>query len=259
MSQPEAEQPTQRFTGLAEIYARCRPDYPAAALDDIVAHCGLRPGAVIVDVGCGTGISTRLFAQRGFQVIGIEPNDDMRRQAQAQPCPGVPFPPEYRPGKAEETGLPDGCADAVLAAQAFHWFEPAGTLREFHRVLKPMCWVVLIWNERDPHDLFTAEYGEIIAQEAQGKAIEAQRYRAGEALMTSPLFASAEKLCFTHEQLLDEEGLLGRAFSASYAPREANAAKSFAQALRSLYARHQRQACIRLVYETSVYLAQRVD
>jgi SAM-dependent methyltransferase len=259
MTPSEAEQPTQRFTGLAELYARCRPDYPAAALDDIVAHCGLRHGAVIVDVGCGTGISTRLFAQRGFQVIGIEPNDDMRRQAEAQTCPDIPFALEYRPGKAEETGLLAAVADTVLAAQAFHWFEPAGTLREFHRVLKPKGWVVLIWNERDPRDLFTAEYGEIIAREAQSKAVEAQRHRAGESLMTSALFARAEKHCFAHEQLLDEEGLLGRAFSASYAPRETNAAKAFAEELRALYGRHQRQGCVRLLYETSVYLAERID
>ena len=42
----------------------------------------------------------------------------MRRQAEAEPLPpDVPLP-TYHPGTAEATGLADGCADAVLAAQA---------------------------------------------------------------------------------------------------------------------------------------------
>jgi ubiquinone/menaquinone biosynthesis C-methylase UbiE len=259
MNLSEREQPTNRFTGLAEIYARFRPDYPGAALDLIASHCGLGKGAVIVDVGCGTGICTRLFAQRGFRVIGIEPNDDMRHQAEARPCADVPYPPEYWRSKAEHTGLPDVCADAVLAAQAFHWFEAKTTLREFHRVLKPAGWAVLMWNERDPHDAFTAAYGKIVAREAHGKALEAQRHRAGEALLNSPLFGKAERQSFTHDQMLDEEGLLGRAFSASYAPKEESCAKVFAEELSSLFGRHQRQGHVRLRYETSVYLAQKRD
>src|SRR5438045_3467049 len=108
--------PTGRFSGLAEVYAKCRPDYPAEAVDFILARCGLAPGARLVDVGSGTGISARLFARRGLEVIGVEPNADMRRQAAAEPLPpGVPVP-AYRDGCGEATGLPDACADAVLAA-----------------------------------------------------------------------------------------------------------------------------------------------
>ena len=55
----------------------------------------------------------------------------------------------YREGRAEATGLPTAYADVVLSAQAFHWFEPVATLREFHRILKPDGWAILMWNERD--------------------------------------------------------------------------------------------------------------
>jgi ubiquinone/menaquinone biosynthesis C-methylase UbiE len=254
---PNESQPTHRFTGLAEIYARCRPDYPAVALEDIIRHCQLHPGALIVDVGCGTGISTRLFAGRGFRVIGIEPNDDMRCQAEASDLPRISHPPEYRSGKAEATGLPDGHADAVLAAQAFHWFEPETTLREFHRVLKPDGWVVLMWNERDPRDPFTAAYGEIVARETHGKALEAQRHRAGSVLLRSSLFGNPEVHRFPHEQEMDEEGMLGRAFSASYAPRAPDTVQEFAQDLRQVFVQFQRDGKVRLVYETAVYLGRR--
>src|SRR5947208_450110 len=104
------DDPLGRFTGLAGDYARHRPQYPAAAVDFIISRAGLGPQSLVVDVGAGTGISTRLFARRGLRVVGVEPNDDMRRRAQAEPPPpGVPAP-TYRAGRAEGTGLPDGCA-----------------------------------------------------------------------------------------------------------------------------------------------------
>jgi SAM-dependent methyltransferase len=52
-------------------------------------------------------------------------------------------------GTAEEIPLPDGCADAVVSAQAFHWFRPGPTLRELRRVLRPRGGVGLVWNTRD--------------------------------------------------------------------------------------------------------------
>src|SRR5262245_45543844 len=93
-----------RFGGLAAGYDRYRPDYPPAAIDFIIARCGLAPGARFVDVGCGTGISTRLFGARGLAGIGVEPNADMRRVAEATDSAAT-----YRDGQADALGLPDAC------------------------------------------------------------------------------------------------------------------------------------------------------
>ena len=125
--------PLERFTGLAEQYAKHRPSYPDAALDHFLQRAALPKTGVIVDVGAGTGISARWIARRGFSVIGIEPNDEMRAAASAIPEPEV----SYQNGQAESTGVEPESADAIVAAQAFHWFEPAAALREFARVLKP--------------------------------------------------------------------------------------------------------------------------
>src|SRR5262249_39662778 len=144
---------TERFTGLAAVYARSRPDYPVAILDFLATN-RLAPGAAIVDVGSGTGISSRWLASRGWSVVGVEPNEEMRREAEAQGGPRV----GYQAGTGEQTGLPDGCADAVVCCQAFHWFEPTAALGEFERILKSGGWVCLIWNERDPADPFTADF-----------------------------------------------------------------------------------------------------
>jgi hypothetical protein len=76
-------------------------------------------------------------------------------------------------------------------------------------------------------------------------------------LLHHPLYVDASRMAFTNEQELDEEGLLGRAFSASYAPREPTAAQRFAAELREVFARYARSGKIVLRYETSVYLAQR--
>src|SRR5262249_28914341 len=155
----------------------------------ILSRCGLGPGSVLVDVGCGTGISSRLFAEKGVQVIGIEPNSQMRKAAEAATRETVSLDvPVYRDGRAEASGLPDPSADAVSAAQAFHWFEPDTALREFHRILKPGGWTILVWNERDETDPFTAAYGAVIRTAPDAAPIEMPRARAGEHLLHSPLF-----------------------------------------------------------------------
>jgi SAM-dependent methyltransferase len=248
--------PTGRFAGLADGYAKYRPSYPPAAIDFIVSRCDLGQRSQLVDLGCGTGISSRLFAERGIPVIGVDPNDEMRRQAESTGVPRRSPALVYRRGRAEETGLAGASADAVLAAQAFHWFEPQPTLCEFRRILKPGGWVILIWNERDETDPCTADYGRVVRSAPDAAAVEVPRGQAGNSLLASSLFVDAARFPFTNEQTLDEDGLLGRAFSASYAPREPKTAREFAAALHDVFTRWQRDGVVTLRYETSVYLAR---
>jgi SAM-dependent methyltransferase len=257
MSELSRMNPTGRFTGLAQVYAKYRPTYPNEAVDFILSRCGLRPGSVLVDVGCGTGISSRLFASRGLQVIGVEPNVEMRAVAEAEAVLADYPRPIYRDGRAEGTGFPPHSADAVLCAQAFHWFEPGPALREFHRILKPGGWVILLWNERDESDPFTAAYSAVFRSARDTAAVERPRGRAGKPLLKSTRFENAERVIFRNAQRLDEDGLIGRALSASYAPREPDQAAPFTSALRAVFSRYQQQGTVVLRYETSAYLGQR--
>jgi ubiquinone/menaquinone biosynthesis C-methylase UbiE len=249
--------PTRKFTGLARTYAKARPGYPAGALDFIIETCKLGPASLLVDVGCGTGISSRLFASQGIPVIGIEPNDDMRVQAEQQnseaSMPGL----SYRAGKAEDTGLSSCTADVVLAAQAFHWFEAEPALAEFHRILKAGGWCVLVWNERDNTDQLTQAYSKLLCTLPTLDMLGEKRRDCANALLHSPLFHSATEVVFRNQQSMDEDGLLGRAFSTSYVPRDGEHAVELGESLRELFAQHRRNNTVVMKYKTYVYLACR--
>lgn len=259
MGSEQGEEPASaaRFHGLAEVYARCRPSYPTAAIDFIIERCGLKPGSVLVDVGSGTGISSRLFAARGLDVIGIEPNAEMRAHAEEANSSDAAMKPIYQAGNADATGLPGENAQAVVSAQAFHWFDPGTTLPEFQRLLKPGGWVVLLWNERAVRDAFTADVSRLVRALPDWDQVEGKRPHHGDVLLKSELFPNALRTVFPSQQELDEEGLLGRIFSMSFTPQEGEPAEQVARELTEIFQRHQRDGQVVLQYDTMVYLGQR--
>ena len=123
---------TDRFSGFADLYDANRPTAPEALGPLLVAYAGA-PAPRFVDLGSGTGLSSRWAARWASSVIGIEPNHDMRAQAASRPTAGV----EYRDGTSSRTGLAAASADVVLAVQAMHWMEPVSTLAEVARILCP--------------------------------------------------------------------------------------------------------------------------
>jgi ubiquinone/menaquinone biosynthesis C-methylase UbiE len=248
--------PTGRFSGLADIYAKSRPSYPDEASDFIVAHCGLKPGDTMLDVGCGTGISTRLFAQRNLQLIGIEPNDNMRLKAEGDHS-SFTYLPVYLKATAEQTGLNPNSVNIVLCAQAFHWFNQEVCLSEFKRILKTPGYVALMWNERDEADPFTKAYGDVLRKWSETKSVEVPRRQAGQALLQSELFADKKRYNFYNEQVVDEAGMLGRAFSASYAPREGAERQKAETALKEVFAQFADNGQVTFHYETSLYLGSK--
>lgn len=139
--------PTQRFATRAESYVRSRPDYPAAVLDAIEAECDLSATAQIADIGAGTGIFTEQLLKRDFSVVAVEPNEAMRSALVM--LQGRHPALRIVDGSAEATSLPPQSVDLIVVAQAFHWFDPAATRREFARVLRPGGSVALLWNLRD--------------------------------------------------------------------------------------------------------------
>ncbi len=242
--------PQERFSERAEDYAKYRPSYPAAAIDSILEGLDNPSQLVAADIGAGTGISSRLLAQRGVRVLGIEPNAQMRQAALPHPLV------EFHDGSAENTNLPNTSVDLVVCFQSFHWFDPQPTLLEFRRLLKPTGRLAVVWNDRDRSDKFTQSYTHLIQRASNHHPAES-RLVSVDPLLGSPLFPNVRCHTFANRQELDLDGLVGRAMSVSYIPRSGLAQQQLISALKELY----NDSCddndlVYLVYRTSVYLAQ---
>lgn len=121
-----------RFSGFADLYENARPKMPLFVIEIVKKYLGRRPDFV-VDLGCGTGLSTVIWKNHCRHVVGIEPNDDMFAIAEQKADAAVSFQKAY----AHETGLNAACADAIICSQSFHWMHPDRTLSEVNRTLKP--------------------------------------------------------------------------------------------------------------------------
>jgi SAM-dependent methyltransferase len=242
--------PLSRFSDRAADYAKYRPSYPVAAIAAILDELGNPSELMAADIGAGTGISARLLAERGVQVLAIEPNAAMRQAAAPHPLV------EFREATAEQTNLPDASIDLVISCQAFHWFDPRLSLPEFHRILKPSGRLALVWNERDESDVFTADYSHLIRKMSDDHPAE-KRLDSVKPLLASSHFVHVHRHIFTSRQALDLSGLIGRVQSVSYLPREGAAYQQLVSGLQELYDRWaDDRGLIYLVYCTSVYLAE---
>jgi SAM-dependent methyltransferase len=223
--------PRERFTKAAALYARCRPSYPAEAIDWIVAAAKLAPVASVVDLGCGTGISTRLFAARGLDVVGIDPNEEMLAHARA--AGGG----RYLRGEAAATGLSDRSVDLAVAAQAFHWFDLAPTFAELRRILRGDGWVAAFWNQRRSSPLTDALDELLVAHSGEYRALGGHD-EVGARIRAHPGLGSIAEASFAHEGRLDWEHFRGRVESSSYVVHGVDDRAAFEQALGELFDGH---------------------
>lgn len=249
--------PTKRFDHLAGAYDRYRPDYPSGLLDAVIDQGSVTEQSTVVDVGSGTGIFTRLLAQRGLTVTGIEPSEPMRQIAESMATSASKV--RYLAGRAEATGLADQSADLIVAAQAFHWFDAPKALTEFRRVLRNTGMVALIWNERDPRDPFTAGYGDVIRTSTEAVTQETRRQSAKRSLLDDERFAEKIEQSFPHEQRMSWDELVGRTFSMSYAPTDEPGREDWINRLRPLYDRFAVSGDVALRYRTTLVTARPLD
>lgn len=120
--------------GFAAGYDSHRPSPPSALLDLLCLEAQVERPRLVVDFGSGTGLSTRAWADRADEVVGVEASPEMREQAEAATsAENVRFVQAF----AQETGLPDGVADVLTCSQSFHWMEPESVLAEAARILRP--------------------------------------------------------------------------------------------------------------------------
>jgi ubiquinone/menaquinone biosynthesis C-methylase UbiE len=247
--------PKGRFSDRVDDYVRFRPGYPSSILQLLASACGLGPGRVVADVGSGTGIFTRLLLDSGARVIGVEPNTAMRIEAERALGENTRF--ESVDGSAESTMLAPCSVDLITAAQAFHWFDPTRARVEFQRVLRPLGFAVLIWNQRQQSP-FNRDYEEMLEHFATEYAQVRERDRAAEPKVRAFFSPTSPKVApFSHEQRFDEAGLRGRLMSSSYAPRPGQPFhEPMMRRLGEIFSVHGRAGQVTFGYEAIVWYGQ---
>jgi SAM-dependent methyltransferase len=123
----------------AEQYDRVRPAYPDVMVDALLAE---QP-KLVVDVGCGTGITTRLFSGRGCEVLGIEPDPRMAAVARRRGA-------TVEDGSFEQWDARGRQFDLLVAGQSWHWVDPLTGARRAAEVLRPTGRIGLFWNQSFP-------------------------------------------------------------------------------------------------------------
>jgi ubiquinone/menaquinone biosynthesis C-methylase UbiE len=110
--------------------------------DSVLKLLLLRPGAVVADIGAGTGYFAIPLAQAigpdgKVFAIDLQPEmlDLLRKKLEG---PDAPYNISLLQGTAETTTLPQASCDLVFIANVWHELpDHAAALREFRRVLRP--------------------------------------------------------------------------------------------------------------------------
>ena len=208
------------FGSAAHAYDRGRPGYPDEAVDWLARKLRITAGTEVLDLAAGTGKLTRGLVARGARVVAVEPSAGMRERLR-EALPGV----DVRDGVAEAIPLGAARVDAVVVAQAFHWFDADAALAEIHRVLRGGG-LGLIWNTRDERDDLQRAVTALIEPLRSGTP----RWREVDVpalIEHTPLFSGLEKVEVAYAQELDVDGFLDRFLSVSFvasAPADVRAA-----------------------------------
>ncbi|MBU5348554.1 class I SAM-dependent methyltransferase [Paenibacillus lautus] len=222
-----------RFTGFEDTYDQHRPEAPQEVVALLTGYLERKP-SLVVDLGCGTGLSSFAWKDAADQIIGVEPNDDMRGKAmaklqslqeEADGSHGVQLADiRFVSGYSNQLALPDHSADIITCSQSFHWMDPASTLKEVSRVLREEgifavydCdWPPSLTRkvEQSYHELI--EWAEATIDrhvEAQEKAYKGNKNEHLKHIRESGVFQFSKEIVFHHIEPFTAERYTGLAVS----------------------------------------------
>ncbi|XVO89764.1 class I SAM-dependent methyltransferase [Pseudomonas palleroniana] len=247
----------QGFSTQAATYVQGRPDYPRQLIGWLGEALGVEPQSTVIDLGAGTGKFTRLLSTLTPALIAVEPIAAMAAQL-TRSLPDV----RLVEGTAESIPLGDATADAVVCAQAFHWFATQAALAQIHRVLKPGGRLGLVWNVRDESVDWVAAITAIITPyEGDTPRFHTGRWREA---FTGKYFSAPELTCFPYQHVgSPQEVIMDRFLSVSFiaALPDAEKAKVRAQ-LQALINTHpalQGRDSVAFPYQTQAYVCYRLS
>jgi SAM-dependent methyltransferase len=130
------------FGEAVDQYANARPGYPAQLVDDVLAYAD--PASEVLEVGAGTGKATVAFAARGVALTCLEPDPRMAARLERE-C--APFANVSIVMASFEQWVPSTSFDALIAAQSWHWVDPARRWDLAHNAVRVGGAIALFWNK----------------------------------------------------------------------------------------------------------------
>ncbi|AZF47420.1 class I SAM-dependent methyltransferase [Pseudomonas sp. R2-7-07] len=246
----------QGFSTQARTYAQGRPGYPRQLTGWLADALGIDAHSTVIDLGAGTGKFTRLLSSLAPTLIAVEPVMEMGAQL-VKLLPGV----RLVNGTAESMPLASASADAVVCAQAFHWFSSEAALAQIHRVLKPEGRLGLVWNVRDESvDWIAAITAIITPYEGDTPRFHSGRWREA---FTGEYFSAPELTCFAYhhvgspkEVIMDR--ILSVSFIAALPPAEKAGVTAQLQQLIDTHPALKGRDTVAFAYQTQAYACQRL-
>lgn len=247
----------QGFSTQAVTYAQGRPDYPRQLTGWLADTLHIDALSSVIDLGAGTGKFTRLLSTLAPTLIAVEPVAAMGAQL-------TKLLPDVRlvNGTAESIPLPAASADAVVCAQAFHWFSTETALAEIHRVLKPGGRLGLVWNVRDESVDWVAAITDIITPyEGDTPRFHTGHWREA---FTGEYFSEPEMTCFPYSHVgSPQEVIMDRFLSVSFIAALPEASKAVVTAqLQALIDTHpslKGRDTVAFPYQTQAYVCHRLS
>ena len=246
--------PLHRFSNRVADYIRYRPGYAPELLPWVRANAGISESWRVADIGSGTGLLSREFLSIGCTVYGVEPNDEMRAAAEHEFARERQF--HSVKGTAENTTLPDRSFQLVSAGQAFHWFDPPATRREWHRIVAPEGYALVVFNSR-LHDAtpFMRAYDDYLIV----NALDYDRVDHLRGLRTKleTVLDRYEEMRFAFTLRHRYDDVRGLSMSSSYVPPPGHPRHgAFFMGLTTLFDQHAVNGIVEFAYETEAYLSR---
>jgi SAM-dependent methyltransferase len=222
---PPAPYQPDRFRSTVAHYVAHRPRYPAALLKLVLTHCGLGPGARVLDLGCGPGFLANGFSELGLSAVGIDPSPEMLHAARAE-ATDLGLTSTFRQGSSYDLDAMDDRFDLTVLGRAFHWMDRPQTLASLNRLM-PAHGAVVLFYDQHPRctenaaitiaDTVREKYGRMGAPR---RAPKSKVLVPDEAVFLDSPFCHLLRLGLIERRPVDAATLIGRSLSTSFTSPE---------------------------------------
>jgi len=234
----------------ALLYDKYRLPYSVEACNFVINEANVSHG-IVADIGAGTGLLTRHFVGNVQKIYAIEPEHEMR--SIAGEIIGSREDIEYIDGVAENTKIPDHSVDLIVAANAYHRFEPSSAIQEFRRIMKPGA-MLAIFSYQDNTGFLRDTMKVCSSESYKNRLIETRHNKPVSYFYGSTI---PNRYLFQQEHEESWEEYWGAIVSGMESPNESEAwFQEFKEAHVKRFKGLERNGVIRLIYSTEVWIGK---